>query len=122
MPEVDQRKILQEKALIYHPFVFHNKVPKCGSSTMNRIVNVISQRNGFNYRFFNWDEQQKISGKGKEVTDPTLVLEIVEKELKSSFLLIGHHLWMDFQKLDMKPVYINVIRHPIDYVTSNFYF
>ena len=31
-------------------FVFHNKLPKCGSTTMNDIVKALSHRNNFNYR------------------------------------------------------------------------
>ena len=30
-------------------FVFHNKLPKCGSTTMNDIVKALSHRNNFNY-------------------------------------------------------------------------
>ena len=30
-------------------FIFHNKLPKCGSTTMNDLVQALAIRNGFNY-------------------------------------------------------------------------
>ena len=43
------------------PFVFHNKMEKCGSTTMRNIIKILSKRNRYarNHRMFLFLEERK---------------------------------------------------------------
>ena len=48
-----EQALIKETKLQFQPpnpeFIFHNKLPKSGSSTMNQIFSVLSQWNKFNH-------------------------------------------------------------------------
>ncbi|CAG5104678.1 Oidioi.mRNA.OKI2018_I69.chr1.g1445.t1.cds [Oikopleura dioica] len=100
-------------------FIFHNKLPKAGSSTMNNILIMLGRKNRFNYRKLN---PHNLEGDGLTAEGP--LVNFVKNNVTSwPFLLLKHHLPMDFEKYNIQqPTYINVIRDPADWFQSHYYF
>lgn len=96
-------------------FVFHNKLPKCGSTTMNDIVKALSHRNNFNY--------VKMDAEMMQFDDEKPLLEWLKQNLQEPFFLMQHHYWMNFTKHGYRqPTMINVIREPMDWFSSHYHF
>lgn len=100
-------------------FIFHNKLPKAGSSTMNNILIMLGRKNRFNYRKLN---PHNLVGDSLISEGP--LIDFVKHNVTSlPFVLLKHHLPMDFEKYGvMQPTYINVIRDPADWFQSHYYF
>ena len=89
-------------------FIFHNKLPKAGSSTMNNILLMLSQRNNFNYRKV---EPHELAGDAFSREIP--VVDYVKNITTTPMILLKHHLPFDFEKHGIQqPTAINVIRDP----------
>ena len=96
-------------------FIFHNKLPKCGSTTMNDIVKSLSARNKFNY--------VKMDAENMKFDDENNLIEWLNANLREPFFLMQHHYWMNFTKHNFKqPTMINVIREPVDWFSSHYHF
>ena len=64
-------------------FIFHNKLPKCGSTVMNDIVKLLAKQNGFTYTKMDaekmgFDEQKKL-------------VVWLKQNYNESFFLMQHH-------------------------------
>ena len=96
-------------------FVFHNKLPKCGSTTMHDILRQLSTKNSFHYvkmdaQMMNFDEENKL-------------IEWLQANMREPFFLMQHHYYMNFTKYGyFQPTMINVIREPVDWFSSHYHF
>lgn len=70
-------------------FVFHNKLPKTGSTTMHNIVGLLSRRNNFTY----W----KIMSGVMKFGDESTLVQALRMRYREPFFLLQHHYWMDFE-------------------------
>jgi len=52
------------------------------------------------------------------------VIQFVKSNLKPPYLLLKHNFFVNFssESKEYRPTYINIIRNPLDWVTSKFYF
>lgn len=105
-------------------FVFHNKLPKAGSTTLNAILRQLSNSNNFRFRKV---ETREIANDKPFLEQPLAVMinaELARSEnQKQKYFLLKHHYWMDFQKFNMsQPTFINVVREPTSWFTSRYYF
>lgn len=96
-------------------FVFHNKLPKTGSTTMHNIVGLLSRRNNFTY----W----KIMSGVMKFGDESTLVQALRMRYREPFFLLQHHYWMDFEKYDMvQPTFVNMIREPVTWFQSHYSF
>lgn len=96
-------------------FIFHNKLPKCGSTTMHNIVGLLSRKNNFTY----W----KIMSGVMKFTDEETLIQALKMRYREPFFLLQHHFWMDFTKYSMhQPTFVNLIRDPISWFQSHYTF
>ena len=107
-------------------FVFHNKLPKCGSTVMNDMLRGLSARNKFKYikmdaENMKFDEEQKLVD----------WLHTQGLQEGKPFFLMQHHYWMDFTKYPTakggsekfkQPTLINVMREPTSWFSSHYHF
>lgn len=109
-------------------FVFHNKLPKSGSTTMKYIISTLQKANNFHM-----DYQSPCINKATCATDlqdgigaeRTLSDHVRDQreEHPGKFILLKHQYWLNFTKLGMEqPTYINVVRDPITRFSSMYYF
>ena len=91
-------------------FIFHNKVPKSGSSTMKHILQFLSKKNGFVL------DHVRIVKIGW--TDSQRLIQHVKKFRKFHpgypLVLLKQHTYVNFTNYGyVQPSYINVVRHPV---------
>jgi len=109
-------------------FVFHNKLPKSGSTTMKYIISTLQKANDFHM-----DYQSPCINKATCATDPadgigaesTLANHVrAEREQHpGKFILLKHQYWLNFTEHGMEqPTYINVVRDPVTRFASMYYF
>lgn len=100
-------------------FIFHNKMPKCGSSTMNNILIVLARTNRFYYQKLNPHNLPR-----DQLTSERPLVDYVRNNVTATpFVLLKHHFPFNFEKYSIKqPTYINVIRDPVDWFQSHYYF
>ncbi|XP_033237553.1 heparan sulfate 2-O-sulfotransferase pipe isoform X6 [Drosophila pseudoobscura] len=100
-------------------FVFFNRIEKTGSQSMTRLINQLGLLNG--YETFrnviqpkramteNFEEQREFVHQLTELSEPSVYVE--------------HANWVNFTVHDMpRPIYINLVRHPIEKVISAYYY
>lgn len=100
-------------------FVFHNKLPKAGSSTMHALLVALSRKHGFNY--------QKISPKdlpGDSFSNEKPLINFLKMAIEQfPLVLLKHHYPFNFKTHGMpQPTYINVMREPVAWFESQYYF
>ncbi|KAG1649448.1 Heparan sulfate 2-O-sulfotransferase 1 [Nymphon striatum] len=97
--------------------LIYNRVPKCGSTTFQQLFSNLTIRNGFIHisseivdrRYVNTTEQMKFVYMIKSMPGPV------------SF--DRHINYINFTKFnETQPIYINVVREPIDRLMSSFYY
>ncbi|CAG5096596.1 Oidioi.mRNA.OKI2018_I69.XSR.g14693.t1.cds [Oikopleura dioica] len=109
-------------------FVFHNKLPKSGSTTMKYIISTLQKANDFHM-----DYQSPCINKATCATDPadgigaesTLANHVREQREQhpGKFILLKHQYWLNFTRFEMEqPTYINVVRDPVTRFASMYYF
>jgi len=97
--------------------IVYNRVGKCGSRTMQNIIRVLSKKNSFNFYLSPLSND----------TRPKLNFLIEEIKLINSIaspMLYSRHIhYINFRKFGLlSPVYINLIRDPIERFSSNYHF
>jgi len=114
--KVELNSFLKRKTPPNKNFIFHNKMPKCGSSTMNNIIRICSQNQGYSF--------QKIEPAEIGFYDDKSLVKQINNSMSHPYLLLKHHFYFDFTKFAgaKQPTYINVIRNPLDWFTSRYYF
>ncbi|XP_077977255.1 uronyl 2-sulfotransferase-like isoform X2 [Glandiceps talaboti] len=103
--------------LIPQSRILFNRVGKCGSRTVLTIIKELSNKNGFKFV-------------GSEINNLThmplqdqIDLVNIISALDPPFLFQRHFHFIDFAKFGgIEPVYINIIRDPINRFTSQYYF
>jgi len=109
-------------------FVFHNKLPKSGSTTMKYIISTLQKANNFHM-----DYQAPCINKATCATDPgdgigaeKTLAEHVQSEREAhpgKFILLKHQYWFNFTRFGQEqPTYINVVRDPVTRFASMYYF
>lgn len=104
-------------------FIFHNKLPKCGSTTLLAIVRILSEKNGFTLLSNN--DNNEILGKLQKTDELELskLFKSSNPEKAKKTFLIRHHFPFNFEKYGFEnPTYINVIREPSSWFQSHYYF
>ncbi|XP_070568988.1 uronyl 2-sulfotransferase-like isoform X2 [Ptychodera flava] len=97
--------------------IVYNRVGKCGSRTVLEILRNLVKRNGFDL----------YSSQINNVTHLSLIgqVELVNiiSSLQPPFIYQRHFHFIDFPKFGaIEPVYINIIRDPVDRFISQYYF
>jgi len=96
-------------------FIYHNKLPKSGSTTMHDILRELSQKNLFYYK--------KMDSSNMGFDDDISLTEYIKENIKRPFFFHQHHFYTNFTKFDIdQPTMINVIREPISWFSSHYHF
>jgi len=105
-------------------FIFHNKLPKAGSTTLNAILRQLSMRNNFHFRKVESFEIPNDRPLFEKPLIEKLRTELERKEHQNEkYFLLKHHYWINFEAHNMtQPTYMNVIREPTSWFTSRYYF
>merc|ERR1712227_591714 len=118
-------------------FVFHNKIPKAGSTTMKWLLVALARKNGFRLDHARWclsDDQSKCGEHdpktGQHLDGPDgeqAMIQYIPQRRKDvgdqNFLLLKHHHWFNFSRFGLEePTYINVVRDPVTRYSSWYYF
>ncbi|XP_050334468.1 heparan sulfate 2-O-sulfotransferase pipe-like isoform X2 [Bactrocera neohumeralis] len=105
-----------EKAEI--DILFFNRLEKVGSQSMSTLLRVLSRVNHFvyNIRVRTVGNMLDTIEEQRELAD-----EIFDYGVPSAYTM--HRNFINFTQLDMpKPIYINLVRHPIEKVKSAYYY
>lgn len=95
-------------------FIFHNKMPKCGSTVFQKLLHKLSDVNKFTF--------MDVYEPGTRDQDLVLVNKI-RGNFKPPMAIMKHHFWMNFTKYHLKtPTVINIVRNPVDWFASEYYF
>jgi len=101
--------------------VVFNRVPKCGSTTLEHIIRNQSRRCGFQFRRSHDYVNCSIS-EGEQRRFARLITDLASRRR----VLYDRHLhFVDFAQLgsnSLRPVYINMLREPLSMQVSAFYF
>lgn len=96
-------------------FIFHNKLPKSGSTTMHDILRELSTKNLFYYK--------KMDSANMNFDDDNSLVDYIQENMKKPFFYMQHHFFTNFTKYGIdQPTMINVIREPIDWFSSHYHF
>jgi len=102
-------------------FIFHNKLPKSGSSTMNGLLRQLARRNGFNYQKL---EPVDVNGDRFDLEKP--LMNYLQQHFRPPYFLLKHHFFFNMARYNLtgviEPTYVNVIRDPLDWFVSHYYF
>ena len=94
-----------------------NRVPKCGSSTMNEVLDHLSSINNFTHKSWNvyWMKQQNVDEE-REFLSSVL-------DSKRPVAVDRHVYFLQSQDYSLeRPSWVNVVRDPVDRFVSLFYF
>jgi hypothetical protein len=111
-------------------FIFHNKLPKCGSSTMKNLLKLLQKRNNFkldHQRFCihpkDCYESYRDDGPNGRKDFYNYMKNKLPKMKNTKYVLLKHHHWFNFTEFGLpKPTYINVARNPVTRFASRYYF
>ena len=96
-------------------FIFHNKLPKCGTTTMHNIITVLADWNNYTHL--------KVESAKVQFGNERALVDIIQQVKARPLILMKHHFWFDFRPFGMQqPTYINVLRNPITWFESRYYF
>ena len=108
-------------------FVFHNKLPKSGSTTMKYIVNQMAIKNNFKMDYVppclhppcNADDM------GDGIGAKEALAEHVKESRSENdkYFLLKHQYYLNFTNYDIEqPTMINMVRDPVSRFSSMYYF
>jgi len=101
-------------------FVYHNKLPKCGSTTMHAILKVVSKWNNFRYVKLEPSLVKFYDGEGMSSFINNL---LSDNGISKPFFIFKHHYYFNTTEYGLEtPTWINVIRDPLSWFESSFYF
>lgn len=121
-PDPMLKMVVYSKPLPNPDFIFHNKLPKSGSSTMNQLLNQLKKKNPFSYVKL-WPSD--IPGDGFEKEGPFInhFKGVLTNVTLKPLVLLKHHFPFNFEPHGIRnPTYINVIRDPATWFQSHYYF
>ncbi|XP_006811231.1 uronyl 2-sulfotransferase-like [Saccoglossus kowalevskii] len=100
--------------------VFYNKVGKCGSRSLVYLLRRLGRINNFTSA-----GQSKTPNSKSRYLTPTDQLELVQRitSLPRPATFYRHTVFIDFLRFGaQRPIYINIIRRPLDRLVSEYYF
>ncbi|EDW35290.1 GL20909 [Drosophila persimilis] len=110
---------LNNTRLAQMELVFFNRVPKVGSQTFMELLRRLSERNNFQ---FHRDAVQKVETIRLAEDQQQEMAEVIS-ELPEPSVFIKHVCFTNFTKFNLpKPIYLNVVRDPVERVISWFYY
>jgi len=135
IPTYTNDNIPTKPKVLYNPnFIFHTKQPKAGSTTMHSILQRLSRLNNFYYIKMNPHEIKDDSFRAAEplakwynLTKSRIAsrvpANVAEEERMKKLVLLKHHYPFDWSEFGVEnPTYINVIREPVSWFQSHYYF
>ncbi|KAK3728766.1 hypothetical protein RRG08_013492 [Elysia crispata] len=101
--------------------VLYNRVPKTGSTTLLGIIDQLSLTNSYQAINFNISRLQRVLGLADQ---RRFVTNISNWEEVKPVVYHGHLAFLDFQSYGVKqlPIYINMVRDPLERLMSHYYF
>lgn len=105
--------------------VIFNRVPKCGSESLHKIMEILSAKNNFTV----YDDEH--TKKGVEITylaeksDRKAFVDMFYKEpnLKLPCVYTKHANFLEFEEFNQTtPIYINIVRDPVERILSWYYY
>ncbi|KAG1714062.1 Heparan sulfate 2-O-sulfotransferase pipe [Nymphon striatum] len=97
--------------------LIYNRVPKCGSGTMLKIFDRLSVRNNFTLKGYLMYSRYKPT-KEQEENAAQYVMTMPRPAC-----LVKHFFYINFTEFNLpKPMYINMIREPVEMWISSYYF
>jgi len=99
----------------------YNRVPKCGSQTLSMLINQLSRRNGFlSKAVFQVGETPERSPSEQRA----FMAELEGYAKDQKVLFTRHQYFINFDTIGWKdqPLYMNLIRDPVDRFVSFYYF
>ncbi|UXI21170.1 hypothetical protein NH340_JMT07113 [Sarcoptes scabiei] len=102
--------------------VVYNRVPKTGSTSFMGIVYDLCNENRFNVMHLNTTKNSHVISLSDQIRFVRNVTRWYERQ---PLLIHGHIAFVNFQRFSLtstKPLYINIIRKPIDRLVSYYYF
>ena len=97
--------------------VVYNRVGKCGSRSLQNVISKLSEQNGFQYYQSSISNQTHLS--------PVAIRNEIKLiyHIKPPMLYSRHIFYLNFGKYGIvSPIYINMIRDPIDRFSSHYHF
>ncbi|XP_043219557.1 heparan sulfate 2-O-sulfotransferase pipe-like isoform X2 [Amphibalanus amphitrite] len=100
--------------------VFYNRVDKCGSSSLTTLIKRLVMRN----RKFTTSSSEVYFRRYLNDTDQLAVIKKLIKQSKKKPLIFDRHVYyIDFAEFNRsEPIYINLIRHPVQRFISFFHY
>ncbi|BES89064.1 Sulfotransferase family [Nesidiocoris tenuis] len=110
-----------KKSYVDDAIIIYNRVPKTASTSFVNVAYDLCRRNGFNVLHLN------VSGNLHVMPLPDqarFVYNVTHWDAKKPGLYHGHVAFIDFDKFgsSQKPIYINLLRKPLDRLISYYYF
>jgi len=109
-------------------FIFHNKIPKSGSTSLANILHALEEKNRFQLRHFH----PCVETPCEKSFDGRAHSEFLSNELESDvqsatpshpLMVIKHHLFTNFSLHGIpEPTWVNVAREPVSRFISSYYF